>query len=248
MDHSLSEIEEALQKFEAKHALSESLPVELRVMEADGPMGVLTRQLRPGRVSPRLTIGSPWEYLPTGQGEGVLLIDPQDAFGNGNHPSTRLALLLLDELLSGKYGSPAKGQGWVLDAGCGSGVLALAAAALGEYKTLAVDLDPRAIYSARGNLRHNPGPGSKISLALGDLSCARGPFYLVLANLVPPLHSRVWHTLWGAVEPGGWLILSGFCETQKDSILSPYFQRGATEKALSVDKAWAGSLLHKPER
>jgi ribosomal protein L11 methylase PrmA len=110
-----------------------------------------------------------------------------------------------------------------------------------------VDLDPRAIDAARGNLRHNQEPGSKIFLALGELSCAQGPFCLVLANLVPTLHVRAWKTLWRAVAPGGWLILSGFCDTHKDSILHPYVRNGATEKACSLDQVWAGILLLKPD-
>ena len=87
--------------------------------------------------------------------------------------------------------------------------------------------------------------GCKVFLALGELSCVRGPFCLVMANLVPTLHVKVYETLWQAVAPGGWLILSGFCQTHKDSILRPYIHNGATEKACSFDHAWAGTLLHK---
>jgi ribosomal protein L11 methyltransferase len=198
-------------------------------------------------VSPRLAIGPPSMGIQGVQGRKILLVDPQEAFGDGNHPSTRLALQLVDELLAESYGLTPGAEGWVLDAGCGTGVLALAAAALGDFNVLALDLDPRAIGATRGNLRLNPGLRSRVSLALGDLSCARGPFCLVLANLVPTLHVRAYKILWRVVAPGGWLILSGFCSTQKDSILRPYLQDGAEEKADCVDHAWAGTLLYKPE-
>jgi ribosomal protein L11 methyltransferase len=247
VDRIISKIEEALRRVEARHLLSEPLAVDLRVVEADEPSGALHEQLRPVNVSPRLAVAHPCQPVHGGQCRKVLLIDPQEAFGDGNHPSTHLALRLLDELLSGQYGPPPVVEGWVLDAGCGSGVLALAAATLGGFKVLAVDVDPRAIDATRGNLRHNRGPGSKVFLALGELSCAQGPFCLVLANLVPTLHVRACKTLWRAVAPGGWLILSGFCQTQKDSILLPYVQNRAIEMACSVDQAWAGTLLHKPD-
>ena len=198
------------------------------------------------QVSPRLAIGPPSIGMQDAQGRKALLIDPQEAFGDGNHPSTRLALQLVDELLTGLYGLTPWAEGWVLDAGCGTGVLALAAATLGSFNVLALDLDPRAIDATRDNLRLNPGLRSKVYVALGDLSCARGPFCLVLANLVPTLHERACKILWRAVAPGGWLILSGFCHTQKDSILRPYLQDGAAEKAYHVDHAWAGALLRRP--
>ncbi len=246
VDRILSRIDEALRQVEAKHLVSEPMPVELQVLEADEAGGSRPRRLQPRRVSPRLAVGSPCHGIDGGSGHTVLLIDPKEAFGDGYHPSTRIALRLVDELLSGQHGPLPAVRDWALDAGCGTGVLALAAAALGGLRVLAVDLDPRAVRATRGNLRLNPEPGSKVFLTLGELSCIRGPFCVVMANLVPTLHVKVCETLWQAVVPGGWLILSGFCQTHKDSILRPYIQYGATEEACPVDHAWAGTLLHKP--
>jgi ribosomal protein L11 methyltransferase len=245
VDPILSEIDKALGQVEAHHVVSELMPVELQVVEGNEPRGARQRQLQPRRVSSQLAVGSPCHRVEGGCDHTVLLIDSQEAFGDGYHPSTRIALRLVDELLTGKHGPPPAVKEWALDAGCGTGVLALAAAALGGFRVLAVDLDPRAAEAARANLKLNPGPGCKVFLALGDLSCARGPFCLVMANLVPTLHLRVYETLWKGVAPGGWLILSGFCQTHKESILRPYIQHGAAEKACSVDQAWAGILLHK---
>jgi ribosomal protein L11 methyltransferase len=246
VDGILADIDEALRQVEAKNLLSEPMSVELQVFDADKPGG-RQRQRQPRRVSSRLAVGLPSHRLRGGPGHTLLLIEPREAFGDGNHPSTRVALRLVDELLSGRHGPPPAVKGWGLDAGCGTGVLALAAAALGGFKVLAVDVDPRAVRATEGNLKLNPEPGCKVFLALGELSCARGPFCLVMANLVPTLHVRVYETLWQGVAPGGWLILSGFCQTHKDSILRPYIQHGAAEKACSVDQAWTGTLLHKLE-
>ncbi|MGD8757397.1 MAG: 50S ribosomal protein L11 methyltransferase [Deltaproteobacteria bacterium] len=246
VDGILADIDAALRQAEAKHGLLEPMSVELQVFDADEPGG-RPRQRQPRRVSSHLALGLPSHHLYGGSDHMLLLIEPQEAFGDGNHPSTRVALRLVDELLSGQHGPPPEANRWGLDAGCGTGVLALAAAALGGFKVLAVDVDPRAVRAAGGNLKLNPEPGCKVFLALGELSCARGPFCLVMANLVPTLHVRVYETLWQGLAPGGWLILSGFCQTHKDSILRPYIHHGAAEKACSVDQAWVGTLLYKQE-
>ncbi len=245
-DATISQIEKALRRVEEAYPFLEPISVELRVFEAGGhvPHGEVGPQLK--RVSSRLSLCPPVCPMHPDQGQKVLRIDPKEAFGDGSHPSTRLALQLTDELLEGHYGSPPTARNWVLDAGCGTGVLALAAAILGGFRVLAVDLDPRAMDAARLNLRLNPQPGTTVFLAMGELSCARGPFCLVLANLVPTLHARAHRTLWPVVAPGGWLILSGFCDGHEDSILYPYFQRGAVKRACAADQAWIGVLLQKP--
>lgn len=245
VDGLLGDIEEALRHVEARHVLSEPLSVELQVLDG-GESGNRPRHRQPRRVSSRLAVGLPRHRLQGGSDLTLLLIEPREAFGDGNHPSTRVALRLIDELLSGQHGPPPPASGWGLDAGCGTGVLALAAAALGAFRVLAVDIDPRAVRAAGANLTLNPGPGGKVFLASGELSCARGPFFLVMANLVPTLHVRVHETLWQSLAPGGWLILAGFCPAHKDEILRPYIQQGATEKACTEDQAWVGTLLYKP--
>jgi ribosomal protein L11 methyltransferase len=248
VDRVLGSVEAALQSVESKYVLTEALSVELLVLEAGEVAGTWRKPLRPGRITRRLSVYPPCEGMNAGGDERLLFIDPQEAFGDGNHPTTRLVLRLLDEVLEGKYGPPNMGKGWVLDAGCGSGVLGLASAALGGYNVLAVDLDPRAINAARENIRLNPGAGAKVCLTLGEVSCARGPFCIAMANLYPSVQMKVCQTLWRAVSPGGWLILSGFCNTHKGSVLDPYLQNGAVEVAYLLDQTWAGVLIRKPER
>jgi ribosomal protein L11 methyltransferase len=247
VDHMISRIEEALRQVERKYLLLEPLSVELHVFDTDEPNGSWKQQGQPRQISSHLAIGPPGQQNRVAKDQTVIFIDPRDAFGDGNHPSTRLALRLLDELLGDPYGPANRMGGWVLDAGCGSGVLGLAAAALGGSEVLGVDIDPKAIAAAQKNREHNAGPGSKLSLALGDLCCAKGPFCMVLANLVHPVHMKVCHTLWAAVAPGGWLILSGFCESYWNSILGHYAREGASQRAFLTEGAWAGALLQKPE-
>jgi ribosomal protein L11 methyltransferase len=97
---------------------------------------------RPVQVG-RLWIGPPWEALPAGS--PAVVIDPGRAFGTGAHPTTRLSLELIQELQPGSF----------VDVGCGSGVLAVAAALLGHRPVLGVDIEPPSIVATRENAARN---------------------------------------------------------------------------------------------
>jgi ribosomal protein L11 methyltransferase len=120
-------------------------------------------------------IGPPWEQPPAG--EPVVVIDPGRAFGTGAHPTTRLCVELL----------AAASRGSLLDVGCGSGVLALAAARLGYLPLTAVDDDPVAVEVTRVNALAN---GVELEVALLDAT----------AGLLPEAHLAVANILLGAVE------------------------------------------------
>jgi ribosomal protein L11 methyltransferase len=114
---------------------------------------------QPVRVG-EIWIGPPWEEAPT---DGIaVVIDPGRAFGTGAHPTTRLSLELLEGLVRGS----------LLDVGCGSGVLSIAAAKLGFAPVVAIDADEQAIEAARRNARAN---GVDVETRLGDALSARLP-------------------------------------------------------------------------
>jgi ribosomal protein L11 methyltransferase len=123
---------------------------------------------RPQRVG-SLWIGPPWE-VPDGDAIAVV-IDPGRAFGTGGHPTTRLCLQLLEQ----------EERGGVLDVGCGSGVLSIAAAKLGFAPVLAVDFDRQAVEATARNAAAN---GVEVDVGLGDLRDAALPeVELALANI-----------------------------------------------------------------
>jgi len=134
-------------------------------------------RLEPVIVSPRLTVRPPFRDPAAGGGAEVV-IDPGQAFGTGGHASTRLALEWVDAL------APTLAGARVLDAGCGSGVLALAALRLGAERALAFDVDPLAPLAARENAAVN-GLDAQLDVFAGPLEAVGGaPFDLVLANLL----------------------------------------------------------------
>ena len=117
-------------------------------------------------ISPRLRIAPPWEALP-----GDLVIPPGNAFGTGDHPTTRACLAAIDRL--------AQPGERCLDVGCGSGVLALAAAKLG-MRAAGIDIEADAVAAARENAALN---GLEARFSQAPLSELSGPYELVVANL-----------------------------------------------------------------
>ena len=158
----------------------------------------------------RITILPAPPALPAAPGQ--LVIAPSMGFGTGHHATTRLCLAALQAIdLAGTS---------VLDAGTGSGVLAMAAAYLGAARALGLDDDPDAIQSAAENLALNPGlPPQRITFAVGDLMTLRLPQVdVVTANLTGGLLIRAAARLGQAVRPGGVLIMSGIQNEERDDV------------------------------
>jgi ribosomal protein L11 methyltransferase len=146
--------------------------------------------------------------------EQVLWLDPGMAFGTGNHETTRLCCERLVHFAAtrGTVGS-------VIDAGCGSGILALSAAKLGFVKIDAFDNDPEAVRVSIENAALNGLAGS-VNFQVGDLvtGLAGRSGDLVLANIQADVLVRFTRELTGAVNPGGWLVLSGILSRELASV------------------------------
>lgn len=143
-------------------------------------------------------------------GEKVLWLDPGMAFGTGNHETTRLVAERLVAFAT-KKGTAVR----VIDAGCGSGILALSAALLGFKKVSGFDNDPEAIRVSEENAVLNQLSG-RVEFFVGDLTTGwkHAPAGLVLANIQADVLVRFTSELLSAVAPGGWLVLSGILERE----------------------------------
>ncbi|MBI2708870.1 MAG: 50S ribosomal protein L11 methyltransferase [Actinobacteria bacterium] len=128
------------------------------------------------RAGRRLVIQPPWAPSPVGPGELAVEIDPGRSFGHGSHPTTRLCLAALEAETDRAVPRA------VLDAGCGSGVLAVVAARLGVRRVVAVDVDPAAVVAARANAVRN-GVRARVDVSGTPLAELAGRFPVVLANL-----------------------------------------------------------------
>ncbi len=170
--------------------------------------------LEPIEISPRLVVRPSFAPATARAGQVELVVDPGQAFGTGAHASTRLALELLDALEE-----TLLRDGRVLDAGCGTGVLALAAVRLGAQRAVAFDLDPLAVEATRDNARANGLEGRVVAFA-GPLDALVPAmrFEVVLANMIRSELEPLLPGLAARLAVGGSLLLSGLLAGEEGRI------------------------------
>jgi len=194
--------------------------VEERVTVADTDWVRATQeQFPPTQISERLWIVPSWHQVPEPPAIAVRL-DPGVAFGTGTHPTTRLCLAWLDAKL--KSGSS------VLDYGCGSGILAIAAGKLGATHIVGTDIDAQALAAARANSMTNGVPASYTD----PNSLGAATFDVVLANILSNPLKLLAPALVARVAPRGALVLSGVLERQADEVIAAY---RAADPRLNLD-------------
>lgn len=166
-------------------------------------------QFDPIRISDRLWITPTWHEAPSGNAINIAL-DPGLAFGTGSHPTTRLCLKWLDRNIVG-------GE-TVLDYGCGSGILAIAARKLGAGATDGVDIDAQAMIASRQNAEQN---GVQVDFYLPDAAPHR-EYDVVVANILTNPLKTLAPLLAGRVHAGGHIALSGILEEQAEEVMAIY--------------------------
>jgi ribosomal protein L11 methyltransferase len=190
------------------------------------------------RIGERLVIVPSWvEHRPKPD-DIVLRIDPGMAFGTGQHPTTAMCLAALEDALSA---SPAS----VLDLGCGSGILAIAAAKLGASRIVAVDIDPQALKATRANAAEND-VADVIEAREGTLEAEREQFDVVVANISGLTLERLAPLLGQALAPGGQLIASGFLEDAEGGLRAAFEGAGLGHEHTMEDGIWRAIIARRP--
>lgn len=191
----------------------------------------------------RLVVTPPWRLAdPVAAEPGVdhvIVINPSMGFGTGHHASTRLSLSLLQTVaLDGRR---------VIDIGTGSGVLALAARALGASGVDAVDNDADALMSARENVRRNGADGDVrlIEADLGALVPAAPTHDVVMANLTGATLGRHAADLAGLCRPGGTLVASGLETGEVESVTAAMTEAGWRLVSRAEEEGWVGLLFER---
>jgi len=179
------------------------------------------------RVGKRLVIRPTWRRHRAQPGDVVLALDPGMAFGTGLHPTTRLCMAGIERWADAGLVDGAR----VLDVGCGSGILAIAAARLGARSVLGVDTDPIAIDATTANVRRNR-LAKRIGASRGSVPVNTmlwrewGPFDLVVANLIASLLVELAPALAASVRPGGRLLASGIFIDREPEVVAAFEQVG----------------------
>lgn len=166
----------------------------------------------PQRFGERLWISPSWQTVADPAAITVLL-DPGLAFGTGSHPTTALCLTWLAT-------HPLKGKR-VVDFGCGSGILAIAALKLGALSALGIDQEPQALQASRNNAQRN-GVADRLLLLTAEVPPAEFSADVVLANILADPLKQLAPQIAGLVRPGGHLVLSGILTDQVEAVLAAY--------------------------
>jgi len=169
------------------------------------------RDTSPKQYGQRLWV-YPWEEQPEDDNSVAVYLEPGLAFGTGDHPTTAMCLRWLDA------NPPAGGK--VLDYGCGSGLLAIAAVKLGANRADCVDIDPQALIATNQNALQN-GIADKIC-SFEPAKLADTGFEIVLANILSGILVDLSSTLTGLMSPGGQLVLTGILAEQAQTVIDAY--------------------------
>ncbi len=190
------------------------------------------KHYRPIPIGQRLLILPAWLESPEPQ-RIPIRIDPGMAFGTGTHPTTQLCLELMEKVFDAEGVRPGQSSKLrVIDVGCGSGILSIAALKLGAAEALGVDIDPESITNSRENADTN-GIGDELLLGIGSVDeVLQGRFpwrraQLVVANILAPVIIRLLDVgLADLAEPGGALILSGILQEQAQRVIDAAQAKG----------------------
>ncbi|MBX3119183.1 MAG: 50S ribosomal protein L11 methyltransferase [Fimbriimonadaceae bacterium] len=196
------------------------------------------KHFKPRRVGKRFVVRPTWEEFEFQPGDIDIVLDPGQAFGTGDHPTTRMCLELLEaEQVDGSR---------VLDLGCGSGILGIGALKLGAQCVLAADIDPISAEVTAQN--------AEINNVVLDVVCGDGfehpssqqPWDLILSNIISATLIRLTPQAWAHLRPGGNWIVSGIIRENWLAVLE-MAERGGFQLVRKLDKGeWVGATLQKP--
>ncbi len=195
------------------------------------------RYFKPRRVTWHLIVTPPWEPVEPGPNQQVLIIDPGQAFGTGQHESTLLCLRRLERLRRhGRLGSS------MLDVGCGTGILALAAVLMGVGRATAIDIDPLAVAATEHNAALN-GLSDQVRALKQPVEQLSEEFSLVTANLTAKDLCHLAPALAPRLAPGGELVASGLLVEQVDQVRQAFEAQGLALLERDTMSGWAMLVL-----
>ncbi len=191
---------------------------QAKIVEEQDWVRLTQSQFAPIQIGERIWVVPSWHEAPTDPNAICLAVDPGLAFGTGSHPTTHLCLLWLEQ------NTQLQNQS-LLDYGCGSGILAIAAAKLGCNPVIGTDIDPQAMVAARSNAEIN---NTTIRFVLPNENApelaADTKYDIVMANILANPLQVLAPALVNKICPGGKIVLSGVLERQAEEVIATYSQ------------------------
>ncbi|MFD1335425.1 50S ribosomal protein L11 methyltransferase [Oceanobacillus iheyensis] len=194
---------------------------------------------KPVKISNRITITPTWEeYTPVSSDELIIELDPGMAFGTGTHPTTVLSIQGLEA-----YVKPGD---LVMDVGCGSGVLSIAAAKLGADKVYAYDLDEIAVKSTKLNSKLNQIHESVKVKQNNLLEGVQQEADVIVSNILAEIIVRFVDDAWSNLKAGGYFITSGIIQNKKQLVIDNLTKQGFEVISLNEMEDWVSIVAKKP--
>jgi len=202
---------------------------------------------KPVRISKHVILKPPGFYYKPKADDVVIEIGQGVSFGNGQHPTTRLAIRGIEYALNKTNLLKAKDKTSVLDIGTGSGVLGITALLMGIKNAVGVDIDPCSIKEAKDNAKINKLEDKFVikNMSLEDLNTK---FTLITANLRYPTLMNIYHRLVKMTELGGSIVFSGIKSDEAISVVDLYTEKYFECKWEEFEKGWAGLVFLKCQK
>ena len=194
------------------------------------------KHFKPRRIGSHFVVRPTWEEFESETGDHIIVLDPGQAFGTGDHPTTRMCLTFIEEFADSKKS--------VLDLGCGSGILAIGATLVGSPDVYAIDIDPLAVEVAKENFKLNSvevraevGDVTELNLESGWDIVVSNIISATLINLAPDAHF--------ALKEGGIWIVSGIINQNWADVQKAGAKSGFKLVKFSQEDGWTAGVLQK---
>ncbi|MBP1742081.1 MAG: ribosomal protein methyltransferase [Deltaproteobacteria bacterium] len=221
--------------------IAESLEFRVRNLAYSEPSPWCESLREPFQPVPSLTV-RPWSPTASRSDDRhEILLDSDLAFGTGRHPTTQLCLKALQDLSCGLWGLSGKS---VLDFGCGTALLAIAAAKLGASHCQAVEIDPEAAATAKRNVVLN-GLSDRVVISQGSWEAVEGRVDLLLANLVPSVLLRTGSEIPAHLREQGRAVVSGFGRNQSQEVEDFFSRLGLKTTEHLERQEWRALVMEK---
>tara|TARA_B100001245_G_C22883313_1_gene424902 strand:- start:379 stop:1293 length:915 start_codon:yes stop_codon:yes gene_type:complete len=239
-------LEHRYSRIEVAHSLiahvGDVSPLQVRVVKEEDWERAWKDHFHPLRVGRSLVVVPTWrerEYDPV-EGDVVIRLDPGLAFGTGHHPTTRMCLSLVEQYVHGGM--------HVLDVGCGSGILSIAAIKVGAVRAFGLEIDEMASEAAKRNVNDNGLAASirieQASLPHPDVSCEH--YDVVVANISSKVIIDLSRDMVAAIKPKGRLLLSGLLDEQAISVVECLSSLGMILEEQQADADWVAMVFSSP--
>ena len=212
INEKISEIEKRLDYVKSLGLDTGTLEIYKREVKQENWENEWKKYFNVQKVSDSIVIKPSWEEYTAKEGEKIIDIDPVMAFGTGTHETTRMCINAIEKYMN-------KGDS-LIDIGCGSGILSIAAAHLGAEKVIAVDLDKLAVKVSKENVDLN-GFSNTIDVRYGDLTdVIDEKADVIVANIIADIIAKLSENIADFMKDGGYFISSGIINDKKDFVIS----------------------------